>query len=133
MPKISVTITEILSEPANHSTKMAREFRYPIALRTKSASRLPIVAMPISTAIRMLQLNGKRVRRKSVGAIAEIVIALIELMIDEKRNEMLISSSAFRHGVCSVRPLKAKPTVNAAAALIAAMRAQNLRLQIMSI
>src|SRR5437763_1393 len=88
--------------------------------------------MPTSTAIRMLQLNGKRTRRNSVGAMAEMVTAHIELMIDENRNEMPMISAAFASGVCSVTPLNAKPTVNAAAALIAVIRAQNLREQIIA-
>jgi hypothetical protein len=41
-----------------------------------------------------------------------------------------MTAAALRHGVCSVTPLNAKATVNAAAALIAAMRIQNLREQI---
>src|SRR6266566_5001570 len=91
-----------------------------------------MAASPISTAIRIIQLNGKRTRLKSVGAIAEMVMAHIELMIDENRNPTPMISAAFCHGVCSVTPLNAKPTVNAAAALIAVMRAQNLREQIIA-
>src|SRR3954467_6100516 len=60
-----------------------------------------------------------------------MVSAHIELMIDEKRKPTPMISNALRHGVCSVTPLNAKPTVNAAARLIAAMRVQNLREQIM--
>src|SRR3954451_5831151 len=104
-----------------------------MASRTSSARTLPIADSATSTATRIVQLNGKRTLRNSVGAIAEMVIAHIELMIDEKRNPTPMISSALRHGVCRVTPLKAKPTVNAAAALIAAMRAQNLRLQIMPV
>src|SRR6476660_5654958 len=78
----------------------------------------------------MVQLNGKRTRLKSLGAIAEIVSAHIELIIDENRNPTPMISSAFAHGVCRVTPLNATPTVNAAAALMAVMRAQNLREQI---
>jgi hypothetical protein len=80
----------------------------------------------------MVQLKGNRTRVKSLGAMAEIVTAHNELMIDEKRNPTPMISAALRHGVWSVTPLNAKPTVNAAAALTAAMRAQNLREQIIS-
>src|SRR6476469_9704960 len=91
---------------------------------------LPMADSATSTTTRIVQLNGNRTRLKSVGAIAEMVMAHIELMIDEKRNPTPMISAALASGVRSVTPLNAKPTVNAAAALIPAMRAQNLREQI---
>lgn len=54
-------------------------------------------------------------------------------MIDEKRNEIPRTSTAFSHGVRQLTPLNAIPTVRAASAFTAAMRAQNVRVPIMTI